>query len=225
MPKILVIEDDKRLQNIIADYLLREGYEYILADDGIDALAIIKTQTIDIIISDILMPNLDGFTVCKIVREISDIPIIIITAKHDESDKLKGYDLGADDYITKPFSPNILIAKIRVLLKRIGLTQNTKALHAGKISVIPASQEVYVNCKKVKLTHKEYELLIFLIRNQKQVFTREHLLNKIWGFDCEITTRTVDAHIKNLRQKLGKEGIYIITLIRSGYKFEVINNE
>lgn len=171
-------------------------------------------------ILDIMMPNLDGFSVCKVAREMSNFPIIMLTAKGSEEDKLKGYDLGADDYMTKPFSPKVLLAKANALLRRSSVLP-ADAINAGKISVIPASHKVFVNGKEIVLTHKEYELLHFFMANPGQIFSREQLLNRIWGYDFEGTTRTVDTHIKTLRQKLGDEGKHIVTLIRSGYKFEV----
>ena len=166
------------------------------------------------------MPNLDGFSVCKIAREMSNLPIIMLTAKGSEDDKLKGYDLGADDYMTKPFSPKVLLAKANALLRRSSLLP-ADTINAGKISLVPASHKVFVNGKEIVLTHKEYELLYFFMVNPEQIFSREQLLNRIWGYDFEGTTRTVDTHIKTLRQKLGDEGKHIVTLIRSGYKFEV----
>ena len=151
---------------------------------------------------------------------MSNLPIIMLTAKGSEEDKLKGYNLGADDYMTKPFSPKVLLAKANALLRRSSVLP-ADAINAGKISVIPASHKVFVNGKEIVLTHKEYELLHFFMANPGQIFSREQLLNRIWGYDFEGTTRTVDTHIKTLRQKLGDEGKHIVTLIRSGYKFEV----
>ena len=170
-------------------------------------------------ILDIMMPNLDGFTVCKLAREISNLPIIMLTAKGSEDDKLKGYDLGADDYMTKPFSPKVLLAKANALLRRSPVLL-ADTINAGKISLTPASHKVFVDGQEIVLTHKEYELLHFFMVNPEQIFSREQLLNRIWGYDFEGTTRTVDTHIKTLRQKLGDEGKHIVTLIRSGYKFE-----
>lgn len=174
----------------------------------------------DLMILDIMMPHLDGFSVCKMAREMSNLPIIMLTAKSGEDDKLKGYDLGADDYMTKPFSPKVLLAKANALLRRSSAVP-AGTVNAGKISVIPASHKVFVDGQEISLTHKEYELLHFFMVNPGQIFNREQLLNRIWGYDFEGTTRTVDTHIKTLRQKLGDEGRHIVTLIRSGYKFEV----
>ena len=220
MANILIVEDEKNMQDIIAEYMQRGGHTCFTADDGIDALMILKNNPMDLMILDIMMPNLDGFSVCKVAREMSNFPIIMLTAKESEEDKLKGYDLGADDYMTKPFSPKVLLAKANALLRRSSVLP-ADAINAGKISVIPASHKVFVNGKEIVLTHKEYELLHFFMANPGQIFSREQLLNRIWGYDFEGTTRTVDTHIKTLRQKLGDEGKHIVTLIRSGYKFEV----
>ena len=220
MANILIVEDEKKMQEIIVEYMQRGGHICFTADDGIDALVVLKSNPMDLMILDIMMPNLDGFSVCKIAREMSNLPIIMLTAKGSEDDKLKGYDLGADDYMTKPFSPKVLLAKANALLRRSSLLP-ADTINAGKISLGPASHKVFVNGKEIVLTHKEYELLYFFMVNPEQIFSREQLLNRIWGYDFEGTTRTVDTHIKTLRQKLGDEGKHIVTLIRSGYKFEV----
>ena len=174
----------------------------------------------DLMIVDVMMPHLDGFSVCKITREISSMPIIMLTAKSTEEDKLKGYDYGADDYMTKPFSLKILLAKVNALLRRSSAV-SAGMIYAGKIMLQSSMHKVYLDGQEITLTHKEYELLSFLMANPGQVFSREQLLNRVWGYDFEGTTRTVDTHIKTLRQKLGYEGRHIVTLIRSGYKFEV----
>lgn len=220
MANILIVEDEKNMQDIIAEYMQRGGHTCFTADDGIDALMILKNNPMDLMILDIMMPNLDGFSVCKVAREMSNLPIIMLTAKGSEEDKLKGYNLGADDYMTKPFSPKVLLAKTNALLRRSSVLP-ADTINARKISVIPASHRVFVDGKEIVLTHKEYELLHFFMANPGQIFNREQLLNRIWGYDFEGTTRTVDTHIKTLRQKLGDEGKHIVTLIRSGYKFEV----
>ena len=220
MANILIVEDEKKMQEIIVEYMQRGGHICFTADDGIDALVVLKSNPMDLMILDIIMPNLYGFSVCKIAREMSNLPIIMLTAKGSEDDKLKGYDLGADDYMTKPFSPKVLLAKANALLRRSSLLP-ADTINAGKISLVPASHKVFVNGKEIVLTHKEYELLYFFMVNPEQIFSREQLLNRIWGYDFEGTTRTVDTHIKTLRQKLGDEGKHIVTLIRSGYKFEV----
>ncbi len=223
MANILVVEDEKNMQEIITEYMRRGGHTCYTADDGVDALMILKNNPMDLMILDIMMPLIDGFSVCKMAREMSNIPIIMLTAKGSEDDKLKGYDLGADDYMTKPFSPKVLLAKTNVLLRRTSAspTDAVNSLNGGKISMIPALHKVFLDGQEITLTYKEYELLYFFMSNPGQIFTREQLLNRIWGYDFEGTTRTVDTHIKTLRQKLGSEGRHIVTLIRSGYKFEV----
>lgn len=223
MANILVVEDEKNMQEIITEYMRRGGHTCYTADDGVDALMILKNNPMDLMILDIMMPLIDGFSVCKMAREMSNIPIIMLTAKGSEDDKLKGYGLGADDYMTKPFSPKVLLAKTNVLLRRTSAspTDAVNSLNGGKILMIPALHKVFLDGQEITLTYKEYELLYFFMSNPGQVFTREQLLNRIWGYDFEGTTRTVDTHIKTLRQKLGSEGRHIVTLIRSGYKFEV----
>ncbi|HFL3156491.1 TPA: response regulator transcription factor [Clostridioides difficile] len=221
MAKILVVEDEKRMQSIIVEYMQKGGYTCITADDGVEALTILKSNNIDLMILDIMMPYLDGFSVCRVSREMTNIPIIILTAKGEEEDKLKGYEYGADDYITKPFSPKVLLAKVNALLRRYTTDIPKNSLSLGKIFIMVASRQVYVEDKLIDLTYKEFELLRLFMENPNQVFSREKLLNCIWGYDFEGNTRTVDTHIKTLRKKLGSEGHYIVTLIRSGYKFEV----
>ncbi len=223
MAIILIAEDEKDIQDIIAEYMKRGGHSCITADDGIDAVTILKNNPVDLMILDIMMPHLDGFSVCKIVREMYmySIPIIFLTAKEGEIDKLKGYDYGADDYMTKPFSPNVLLAKVNALLRRSLDENSQKALSVGNLLLVPTSHSVIVCGNDIDLTHKEFELLRFFMQNKNQVFSREQLLNRIWGYDFKGNTRTVDTHIKTLRQKLGTEGRFIVTLIRSGYKFEV----
>lgn len=220
MAKILIVEDEKNMQEIIAQYMQRGGHTCFTADDGMDALLTLKNNPVDLMVLDIMMPHLDGFSVCKIAREMSNLPIIMLTAKSNEDDKLKGYDLGADDYMTKPFSPKVLLAKANALLRRSSALP-ADTINAGKISILAASHKVFQDGKEITLTYKEYELLRFFMSNPGQIFSREQLLNRIWGYDFEGTTRTVDTHIKTLRQKLGDEGRHIVTLIRSGYKFEV----
>ena len=220
MANILIVEDEKAMQDIIVDYMRKGGHACFTANDGIDALVTLKNHPMDLMILDVMMPHLDGFSVCKMAREMSDMPIIMLTAKSAEDDKLKGYDYGADDYMTKPFSPKVLLAKVNVLLRRSSPAA-AGAITAGKIMLHPNAHKVYLDGQEISLTHKEYELLAFLMANPGQIFNREQLLNRVWGYDFEGTTRTVDTHIKTLRQKLGDEGGRIVTLIRSGYKFEV----
>ena len=221
MANILIVEDEKKIQDIIVAYMKRGGHTCFTADDGVEALLLLKNNPMEIMILDLMMPHLDGFSVCKLVREMSAIPIVILTAKSGEEDKLKGYAYGADDYMTKPFSPRVLLAKVNALLRRFSVNAPV-SVTAGKITIVPSAHNVYVDGQEITLTHKEYELLSFFMSNPNQIFSREQLLNRIWGYDYEGNTRTVDTHVKTLRQKLGSEGKQIVTLIRSGYKFEVV---
>lgn len=221
MAIILIAEDEKDMQDIIVEYIKRGGHSYITADDGIDAVTILKNNPVDLAVLDITMPHLDGFSVCKIAREMYNLPIVFLTAKENEEDKLKGYEYGADDYITKPFSPKVLLAKVNALLRRSLPGTPQDSLVVGNLVLLPSSRSVTIAGNDIDLTYKEFELLRFFMQNKNQVFSREQLLNRIWGYDFEGNTRTVDTHIKTLRQKLGAEGHYIVTLIRSGYKFEV----
>ncbi len=220
MASILIVEDEKNMQEIIAEYMRRGGHSCLTAEDGVDALMLLKNNSVDLMILDIMMPHLDGFSVCKLAREMSSLPIILLTARDGEEDKLKGYHLGADDYMTKPFSPKVLLAKANALLRRSSALPADN-MSAGKISIVPASRRVFLDGQESSLAYKEYELLSLFMTNPGQLFTREQLLNRIWGYEFEGTTRTVDTHIKTLRQKLGSAGSYIVTLIRSSYKFEV----
>ncbi|MCI8731669.1 MAG: response regulator transcription factor [Lachnospiraceae bacterium] len=219
MANILIAEDEKHMQNIISEYMHMAGHTCFPADDGVDALMLLKSTPMDLMILDIMMPHIDGFSVCKMAREMSNLPIIMLTAKDNETDKLRGYEYGADDYMTKPFSPKILLAKANALLRRASVS-SADTLSAGKITILPASHKVFLDGAEITLTHKEYELLYFFMSNPEQIFSREQLLNRIWGYDFEGNTRTIDTHIKTLRRKLGSEGTHIVTLIRSGYKFE-----
>ena len=221
MANILIVEDEKKIQDIIVAYMKRGGHTCFTADDGVEALLLLKNNPMEIMILDLMMPHLDGFSVCKLVREMSAIPIVILTAKGGEEDKLKGYAYGADDYMTKPFSPRVLLAKVNALLRSFSVNAPV-SVTAGKITIVPSAHDVYVDGQEITLTHKEYELLSFFMSNPNQIFSREQLLNRIWGYDYEGNTRTVDTHVKTLRQKLGSEGKQIVTLIRSGYKFEVV---
>lgn len=220
MAVILVAEDEKQMRDIIVDYMKRGGHSCVTAEDGIEAVTVLKNSSVDLIILDIRMPYLDGFSVCRMAREITEIPILFLTAKGSEDDKLRGYEYGADDYVTKPFSPKVLLAKVNALLRRASLSPSQGAINIGGISLVPSSRMVYVHGEAVSFTHKEFELLLLFMQNPNQVFTREQLLGRIWGYDFEGSTRTVDTHIKTLRQKLGDEDSHIVTLIRSGYKFE-----
>ena len=221
MANILIVEDEKAMQDIIADYIRKDGHICFTADDSLEALIMLKNNPMDLMILDVMMPHLDGFTVCRMAREMSSLPIIMLTAKSGEEDKLKGYELGADDYITKPFSPKVLLAKVGALLRRSSITP-AAALSAGKISIIPASHKVFLDGQEIALTHKEYELLRLLMQRAGIVTTREEILNHVWDYDYFGDARTIDTHVKKLRSKMGdKCGKYIKTIWGMGYKFEI----
>lgn len=219
---ILIVEDDQRMRVLIRDYLVAAGFGVLEAENGFEALKTLADKKADLIVLDIMMPEMDGWDVCKKLRERSDIPVIMLTAKAAEEDKLLGYELGADDYITKPFNPQILTAKIKVLLKRTILPSGMEAfVQAGNILMDTKSHDVLSDGKNVRLTAKEYDLLLYLVQNKNIVLSRDQILDAIWGFDFFGDLRTVDTNIKRLRAKLGRAGEQISTMIGYGYKLEV----
>jgi len=223
MRKILIVEDEDRMRELLVDYFAMDGFETFEAADGSSALDIVASETLDLVLLDIMMPGIDGFTVCKRIRSTSAVPIIIITARTEEEDKILGFELGADDYVTKPFSPKVLVARSKNLLKRVdGMVGNENGiLNIKNIEINLMSYEVRIDGEKLNLSPKEYELLLFLVKNKNKVMTREILLDNIWGYDYIGDLRTVDTHIKKLRNKLGDCSDCIKTIIRAGYKFEV----
>ena len=220
MAKILIAEDETVMQDIIADYMRRGGHTCFTAGDGEDALMLLKTTPMDLMILDVMMPRLDGFTVCKMAREMGGMPIIHLTARSGEEDKLRGYGCGADDYMTKPFSPRVLLAKVNALLRRSSPAA-AGAITAGKIMLHPNAHTVCLDGQEIALTHKEYELLSFLMANPGQMFSREQLLIRFWGYDFDGNERVVDNHIKKLRKAIGGCGCSIQTVRKSGYRMEV----
>lgn len=216
----MIVEDDERLCAILVDYLTEHKHDCVVVKDGICVLSEFSTQKPDLLLLDLMLPNLDGFKICQLIRTMSNVPIVILTAKGDEIDKLKGYEFGADDYVTKPFSPKVIVAKVNALLKRLENKHKTEIINIGFISINMLKREVSVSGEIIELTYKEFELLKYFMQNPGIVFTREHFLNEIWGYEFTGETRTVDTHIKTLRNKLGSAGAYIVTMIRSGYKFE-----
>ena len=220
---ILIIEDEIRIRFLLKDYLLSEGFSVIEACDGEEGLMAFKNNNVDLILLDIMMPKIDGLTVLENIRTVSDITIILLTAKSQEEDKLYGYDIGADDYITKPFSPKILVAKVKALLKRTAdlnedqsSTKNYNGLTINKLA-----HEVKVDNVQLSLSPKEYELLVYLSDNIGIALTRDTILDNVWGIDYYGDLRTVDTNIKRLREKLGEKANYIVTVRGSGYKFDV----
>ena len=218
MAKILIVEDEKRMQSIIVEYMQKGGYTCITADDGVEALTILKSNNIDLMILDIMMPYLDGFSVCRVSREMTNIPIIILTAKGEEEDKLKGYEYGADDYITKPFSFNLLIKRVEAILRRSNKTINDKFIVFEKLKLDLNTYIAEIDGEPIELTLKEFNILKALIEKYPQVITREGLLDSIWGYDYYGDTRIVDAHIKNIRKKISLP--YIKTVKGIGYTLE-----
>lgn len=220
---ILIVEDDSRMREIVSDYFLKEGFKMLESEDGREALELFETNNIDLVILDIMIPELDGWSVCKRLRKASDVPIIMLTARVDEEDKLMGYELGADDYVTKPFSPKVLVAKTKMLLKRVeGSVGRTDGIvKFNDIEINRLSRTVKIDSEAIELAPKEYELLLYMMNNKDIVLSRENILSKVWGYDYYGDLRTVDTHIKKLRNKLGEKSIYITTIIGAGYKFEV----
>jgi DNA-binding response OmpR family regulator len=224
---ILIVEDEARMRQLLADFLRREGLRILEAENGKTALDLFDKSSVDLMILDLMMPLLDGLSVCTCIRNKSDLPIIILTAKSEEDDKLLGYELGADDYVTKPFNPKILTAKVKALLKRIdsgkpgASTPGNGILKLGELAINELSHDVYIKNEKLHLTPKEYDLLLYFAKNRGIAFSRDKLLNDVWGFDYYGDFRTVDTHIKRLRQKLGTKSSLIATVRGNGYKLEV----
>jgi DNA-binding response OmpR family regulator len=221
--RVLLVEDEEKMRELIKIAFKKENFETIEATEGKQGLTLFKTNQVDIVILDIMLPEIDGWTVCREIRRMSNIPIILLTARGEEFDKLFGFELGADDYIVKPFSPKELIARVKALLRRSEIKSNDSASYfqVGDITINRLSREVTVNEKQIILTNKEYELLYFLATNPKIVFTREQLLLKVWGYEQYGDPRTVDTHVKKLREKLGNYSSYISTMWGVGYKLEV----
>lgn len=220
--RILIAEDEPRLLAVLCDYFTSRGEVPVPAKNGLEALQLAEETTFDGVLLDIMMPELDGLSVCRALRKRSDVPIIFLTALSDEEDKLLGYEHGADDYVTKPFSLPVLYAKLTALINRSrGSVLSGDQLTAGEIKLLLSSQTVYVSGAEVNLTPKEYALLLCLMRNKNAVLSREQLLVKCWGYDYEGESRAVDTHIRRLRDKLGTAAGMIKTVIKSGYKLEV----
>jgi DNA-binding response OmpR family regulator len=220
---ILVVEDEPRMRHIITSYLKKEGYNVIEAENGKEAIESFKPGKIDLILLDIMMPELDGLAVCSAIRRHSKVYIILLTAKSQEEDKLLGYDLGADDYITKPFSPKVLMAKVRAYMNRLEDSGNPSKgiLDLGDLVINEISHSVSLNGEVIELTPKEFDLLTYFSKNQGILLSRDTILNSVWGYNYEGDLRTVDTHIKKIRQKLQHLSGFISTIRGGGYKFEV----
>lgn len=220
--KVLIVEDAPKLRQILQDYFLSKGDHPTTAPDGLTALEIAQNHTFDGVLLDIMMPGLDGLSVCRALRRSSDVPIIFLTALSDEEDKLEGYRLGGDDYMTKPFSMAVLYAKLTALIQRSrGSIRQTDTLAAGPVQLRLSAKRVFVDEREVMLTPKEYCLLEQLMRNRNTVLSRQQLLELCWGYDYEGDARAVDTHIRRLREKLGPAATLIRTVVKTGYCLEV----
>ena len=220
--KILVVDDESRMRKLIKDFLEREGYAILEAGDGMQALDIFyENKDVSLIILDVMMPRMDGFEVCREVRRSSTVPIVMLTARSEERDELKGFERGVAEYISKPFRPKILVARVNALLKRVKGVGADSVIDAGGIAVDKAAHIVKVDGEQIELSVKEFELLVYFLENQKMALTREKILNHVWDYDYFGDARTIDTHVKKLRSKLGEKGNYIKTIWGMGYKFEV----
>ncbi len=221
--KILVVDDESRMRKLVRDFLVRQDFDVIEAGDGEEALDLFyKDKSIALIILDVMMPKMNGWEVCREVRETSKVPIIMLTAKSEESDELMGFDLGVDEYIAKPFSPKILVARVEAILRRTNkLGDASEVKKAGAIVLDKTAHEVKLDGKMIDLSFKEFELLDYFLDNQGIALSRERILNSVWNYDYFGDARTIDTHVKKLRSKLGEHGDYIKTVWGMGYKFEV----
>ena len=217
--KVLIVDDEEKIREVLVEYAEFEGYECMEASDGMEAVKLVRENDFDVIIMDIMMPRLDGFSAVKEIKKIKDIPVLMLSARGEEYDKLFGFEIGIDDYVVKPFSPKEVMARINRLVKRN--KQSNEVLKFKGLEVDMAGRNVYVDGKKVVLTPKEYELLFYFVKNKNIARSREKLLTDVWGFDFYGDDRTVDTHIKMLRSNLGSYRDFIVTLRGLGYKFEV----
>lgn len=218
--KILVVDDESRMRKLVRDFLVREGFEVLEAADGEQAIDMFYAdKNIGLIILDIMMPKMDGWQVCREVRKLSKVPIILLTAKSDERDELQGFELGVDEYISKPFSPKILVARVEAILRRSGLTSDDN-LEVNGIKIFKDFHKVTIDGKEISLSVKEFELLLYFMNNKGLALSREKILNHVWNYDYFGDARTIDTHVKKLRAKLGEKGNFIKTIWGMGYKFE-----
>ena len=220
--KILVVDDEARMRKLVSDFLVRQNFEVLEAGDGAEAIDIFfADKEIALVILDVMMPKMDGWEVCREIRKYSKVPIIMLTARGDERDELMGFELGVDEYISKPFSPKILVARVEAILRRTNAVSAEDVVTAGKIQVNKAAHQVTVDGKSIERSFKEFELLSYFIENQGLALSREKILNNVWNYDYFGDARTIDTHVKKLRSKLGDCGEYIKTIWGMGYKFEV----
>jgi len=219
--KILVVDDESRMRKLVKDFLVRKSYDVIEAENGEQAIDIFFTKKeIALVILDIMMPKMDGWQVCKEIRQYSQIPIIMLTAKSDEKDELLGFELGVDEYISKPFSPKILVARVEAVLRRTTMTDE-ELIDVGGIVLDKSAHQVKIDGVEIELSFKEFELLTYFVTNQGVALSREKILNNVWNYDYFGDARTIDTHVKKLRSKMGPKGDFIKTIWGLGYKFEV----
>lgn len=220
--KILIVDDESRMRKLVRDFLEREGYAVLEAKDGLEAMDIFyEEKDIALILLDVMMPKMDGWQVCREIRNSSRVPIVMLTARSDERDELQGFELGVDEYISKPFSPKILVARVEAILRRTQGMTAEDLLEVGGILIDKAAHQVKIDGQTVDLSYKEFELLTYFAENQGIALSREKILNNVWNYDYFGDARTIDTHVKKLRSKLGEKGNYIKTIWGMGYKFEV----
>ena len=218
--KILVVDDESRMRKLVGDFLAKKGYEVIEAENGEQAVDLFfQNKNIALIILDVMMPKMDGWQVCREIRQYSKVPIIMLTAKSDEKDELLGFELGVDEYISKPFSPKILVARVEAILRRANVVEDV--LSVGGILLDLEAHQVKIDGEPVDLSYKEFELLTYFVKNKGVALSREKILNNVWNYDYFGDARTIDTHVKKLRSKLGDKGDYIKTIWGMGYKLEV----
>lgn len=220
MYRLLVVDEEEKIREVLKEYASFEGYEVAEAKDGMEAVELCKQQTFDLIIMDVMMPRLDGFSACKEIKKFTDTPVLMLSARGEEYDKLFGFEMGVDDYVVKPFSPKEVMARVKVIINRHRPEKNDEILKFGGLEIDILGRNVFVDGSRAEMTPKEYELLFYLVRNKNIALSREKLLSDVWGFDFFGDDRTIDAHIKMLRTSLGKYRDHIVTLRGLGYKFE-----
>ena len=224
--KILVVDDEERMRKLVKDFLVKKGFAVMEAGDGEEALnCFYENKDIALLILDVMMPKVDGWEVCREIRKSSRVPVIMLTARGDERDELLGFELGVDEYISKPFSPKILVARVEAILRRTSGLNQDDILEAGGIRINRSAHEVTVDGESVELSFKEFELLTYFLENQGIALSREKILNNVWNYDYYGDARTIDTHVKKLRSKIGKKGEYIKTIWGLGYKFEAEETE
>ncbi len=220
--KILVVDDEERMRKLVRDFLVKKGFLVIEASNGEEAYNLFtSTNDISLIIMDVMMPKMDGYETSEEIRKLSDVPILMLTAKSEEKDELRGFSIGVDEYITKPFNPNILVARVEAILRRTVSESGDSIIQAGGVVLDKTGHTVTVDGEYIELSFKEFELLEYFMTNQGRALSRENILNRVWNYDYYGDARTIDTHVKKLRAKMGDKGKYISTIWAVGYKFEV----